>query len=89
MSPVELEGQTWLLSTYQDLADDAELAVTLFEKERQVQGFNHALAVLAGGQALFSGDRQSAVRAVLETAARTLEADRVSAWFFDAGREAL
>jgi PAS domain S-box-containing protein len=89
MSPVELEGQTWLLSTYQDLADDAELAVTLFEKERQVQGFNHALAVLAGGQALFSGDRQAAVRAVLETAARTLEADRVSAWFFDAGREAL
>lgn len=59
-------------------ADDA-----IRESQRQLLRQNQALARLSKLEAIGEGDLQKAVMAITETAAHTLETQRVNVWFYD------
>ena len=68
---------------------DARVEPLLHETEERLRRHNQVLVELAKRQAIHGGNLTEAIREITESAARTLELERVSVWFFSPDRKSL
>ena len=68
---------------------DARVEPLLHETEERLRRHNQVLVELAKRQAIHAGNLTEAIREITESAARTLELERVSVWFFSPDRKSL
>src|SRR5438046_2461105 len=68
--------------TTQRRRSDPRIDLLLRETESRLRRQNQMLVDLAGRPSIHSGDLEQALRELTEAAAHTLEAGRVSVWFF-------
>src|SRR5438477_8309110 len=68
---------------------DARIDALLRETEARLRRQNHVLVDLARRPSIHSGDLDDALREITEAAAKTLEVERASVWFFNEDRSAL
>ncbi len=85
----EIEGRNVLLAIVRDVSQRKLMAQTLRDSERRLRRHNAALAALARRLQDARKDVWSIVRDVTETAARTLDVERVGVWLFDDQRRVL
>ncbi len=71
-----------------DITERKRIEQAVRERQEKLQQHSSALAEVAAGEALHSGDVDSALRQITEVSAATLQVDRVGAWTFGPeGRE--
>jgi diguanylate cyclase (GGDEF)-like protein/PAS domain S-box-containing protein len=68
---------------------DARVEALLRETETRLRRHNEVLVELAKKQVIHAGNLDDALREISEAAARTLEVERASIWFFTSDRQAI
>jgi PAS domain S-box-containing protein len=86
---VELDGQPCVLSISNEITDRKRAEAAIRISETCLRKQQTALIALAKNPIFYSGDLQAALQILTETAADTLEVERVSIWFFNLNRTQL
>lgn len=76
-------GRVW---SFRDVTDRKCVEKALEEREKHLRKQNEVLLELASSRALEQGDLDAALKEVTESAARTLEVERVNVWLYDDSR---
>ncbi|HEY9616099.1 MAG TPA: adenylate/guanylate cyclase domain-containing protein [Microcoleaceae cyanobacterium] len=82
VSPLTPQTVVWVA---RDISDRKRAEEVLRQSEQRLRRQNQVLLDLAKSTVLNQGDLKPALQEVTETAARTLEVDRASVWFYDRG----
>ena len=78
------------LSVYfQDITERKQAEAVRQQSEQQLQQQQAALIELAKNKVFYQSDLNAAVRAIAETAASTLDVERVGIWFYNESRTAI
>ncbi|WAS06708.1 PAS domain S-box protein [Gloeomargaritales cyanobacterium VI4D9] len=76
------QGQDYGLVFSHNISEQKLLQSALLEGERQLRRHNQALLELTSSELLGGGDLQAGLALITETAAHTLELDRVGVWLY-------
>jgi PAS domain S-box-containing protein len=83
LQPLTFSGEPATLFALYDLTKRKEVEQSLLKSERRLRRQNLALLELGRERTLNRGDLNAAIREITETAAHTLEVDRVSLWLYN------
>ncbi|OCR02568.1 histidine kinase [Oscillatoriales cyanobacterium USR001] len=83
VQPLTFSGEPATLFALYDLTKRKEVEQSLLKSERQLRRQSLALLELGKERTLNRGDLNAAIREITETAAHTLEVDRVSLWLYN------
>ena len=89
VSEVRLDGRRVFTGLIRDITARKASEAALRTSERRLREQNVVLVELAHSPVVTSGDVESAVRLVVEAAARTLDVERVGVWLYDGDRAKL
>ncbi|HEY9848282.1 MAG TPA: PAS domain S-box protein [Leptolyngbyaceae cyanobacterium] len=70
----------------QDITEQKRVEIALRESEKRLRKQNNVLMELAKRKTINSGDFNAAIQEITEAAARTLEIERTSVWFYNQDR---
>ncbi len=78
-----------VISVATNISDRKQLETEAAQRNQQLQQQQFAMLELSQRQELYSGDLAMALRSITETAAKTLQLDRVSVWWLQAEAQTL
>ncbi|HLO48954.1 MAG TPA: ATP-binding protein [Kamptonema sp.] len=89
VQPLTFSGEPTILCALYDLTKRKEAEQALIKNERRLRRQSLALLELGRERTLKGGDLNAAIREITETAAHTLEVDKVSVWLYNDFRFAI